>query len=141
MAICILVWQASRISGEKGGAGGSVPVISEIPDLSFYDALPTVWDDTKVLDGYPGELAVIARKSGGNWFLGAITGTKEHVLSVPLDFLDAGVKYKATIYSHDESLNTYTKVKIQEMEVTNQTVLEQNIMKQNGLAVIFVTSP
>ncbi|MFT7162645.1 MAG: alpha-glucosidase, partial [Bacteroidia bacterium] len=122
---------------KKGGAGGSVPVISEIPDLSFYDALPTVWDDTKVLDGYPGELAVIARKSGGNWFLGAITGTKEHALSVPLDFLDSGVKYKATIYSHDQSLDTYTKVKIEEIEVTNQSVLEQSILKQNGLAVRF----
>lgn len=122
---------------KKGGAGGSVPIISEIPDLSFYDALPTVWDDTKVLAGYPGELAVIARKSGSSWFLGAITGTKEHTLSVALDFLDSGAKYKATIYSHDESLDTYTKVDIQEMEVSNQSVLEQDILKQNGLAVIF----
>jgi alpha-glucosidase len=122
---------------KKGRAGGSVPVISEIPDLGFYDALPTVWDDTKVLDGYPGELAVIVRKSGDSWFLGAITGTKEHALSVPLDFLDSGVKYKATIYSHDQSLDTYTKVKIEEIEVTNQSVLEQIILKQNGLAVRF----
>ncbi|MDA0196892.1 MAG: glycoside hydrolase family 97 C-terminal domain-containing protein [Bacteroidetes bacterium] len=53
-----------------------------IPDSSFYDALPTVWDDTKVLDGYPGELDVIARKNGNNWFLGAIIGVKEHALSV-----------------------------------------------------------
>lgn len=120
---------------KKGGAGGSVPIIAEIPDLSFYDAVPTVWDDTKVLGGYPGELAVIARKSGSSWFVGAITGTKEHMLSVPLDFLDAGARYKATIYSHDESLDTYTKVKIQEMEVTSKSVLKKNILEQNGLAV------
>lgn len=122
---------------KKGGAGGSVPVINEIPDLAFYDVLPTVWDDTRVLGGYPGEYAVIARRSQSKWFLGAIAGVKEHALSVPLDFLDDGVKYKATIYKDDASLATYTKVSISEMEVTSQSVLQQNILKQNGVAVIF----
>ena len=122
---------------KKGGAGGSVPVINEVPDLAFYDALPTVWDDTRVLGGYPGEYAVIARRSQNNWFLGVIAGLNEHALSVPLDFLDDGVKYKATIYKDDASLDTYTKVSISEMEVTSQSVLQQNILKQNGVAVIF----
>jgi len=122
---------------KKGGAGGSVPVINEIPDLAFYDALPTVWDDTRVLGGYPGEYAVIARRSLNKWFLGAIAGVNEHALSVPLDFLEDGIKYKATIFKDDASLDTYTRVSISEMEVTSQSVLEQNILKQNGVAVIF----
>ncbi|MFY0654487.1 MAG: glycoside hydrolase family 97 N-terminal domain-containing protein [Cyclobacteriaceae bacterium] len=122
---------------KKGGAGGSVPVISEIPDLSFYDAVPTVWDDTKVLGGYPGEYAVIARRNGNDWYLGALTDIKSYNLALTLDFLDKNTKYLATIYSHDDSLNTQTKVKIEEIEVTNKSTFNREIPKQNGLAVIF----
>lgn len=144
-AVCIyspwqfLYWYDRPVGSpiKKGGAGGAQSGIPDIPDLSFYDQLPTVWDDTRVLAGYPGELAVIARKDGGRWFLGAITGTKEHALSLTLDFLDPAVKYKAEIYSHDESLDTGTKVKIEEMEVDRDFVLRQDILQQNGLAVIF----
>ncbi len=144
-AVCIyspwqfLYWYDRPVGSpiKKGGAGGAQSGIPEIPDLSFYDQLPTVWDDTRVLAGYPGELAVMARKDGDRWFLGAITGTKGHALSLTLDFLDPAVKYKAKIYSHDESLDTGTKVKIEEVEVDRDFVLRQAILQQNGLAVIF----
>lgn len=144
-AICIyspwqfLFWYDRPVGSpiKKGGAGGAQTGIPEISDLSFYDQVPTVWDDTRVLAGYPGELAVIARKDGARWFLGAITGTKGQALSLTLDFLDPAVKYKAKIYSHDESLDTGTKVRIGEMEVDRESVLQQDILLQNGLAVIF----
>ena len=144
-AICIyspwqfLYWYDRPLGSpaKKGGAGGAQTGIPEIPDLRFYDQLPTVWDDTRVLAGYPGELAVIARKDGERWFLGAITGTKAHALSLPLDFLDPALNYRAEIYAHDESLETLTKVKIEEMEVKQGTLLQQDILQQNGLVVIF----
>lgn len=144
-AICIyspwqfLYWYDRPVGSpaKKGGAGGAQTGIPEIPDLRFYDQLPTVWDDTRVLAGYPGELAVIARKDGERWFLGAITGTKAHALSLPLDFLDPALNYRAEIYTHDESLGTLTKVKIEEMEVKQGTLLQRDILQQNGLAVIF----
>ncbi len=123
--------------GKKGGAGGAESGIPEIPDLTFYEQVPTVWEDTRVLDGYPGELAVIARRSGNDWYLGVLTGTKAHALSLRLDFLDPATTYQAKIYSHDESLKTDTKVKIRELEVNSQSVLQEEILLQNGLAVIF----
>jgi len=59
-------------SPDKGGAGSSTGIIKESDDLSFFVAVPTVWDDTKVLEGEIGEYATIARKSGDEWFFGDI---------------------------------------------------------------------
>ena len=41
-----------------------LPVITEEPELEFFDALPATWDDTKVIHGRIGQYAVIARRSG-----------------------------------------------------------------------------
>lgn len=120
-----------------GGAGGAEGPIPEIDDLQFFDDVPTVWDDTKVLEGYPGLFVSIARKNGDKWYLGAIAGTEEYKLSLRLDFLDENTTYKATLFSDDKSLNTRTNVRIEDMEVNSKTVFEKNILKQNGLAVIF----
>ncbi len=38
-------------------------------------SLPTAWDDTRLAGGYPGEYAVMARRSGDRWYVGAINGT------------------------------------------------------------------
>ncbi|WP_347840595.1 glycoside hydrolase family 97 N-terminal domain-containing protein [uncultured Draconibacterium sp.] len=122
---------------KKGSGGGTKGVIQEIEDLQFFDELPTVWDDTKVLEGYPGKYVSIAREKGDQWFLGALAGIEAYDLNLKLDFLEANKKYQATIYSDDKSLNKATNVRIQEVEVSAQTVLKQSILEQNGLAVIF----
>ncbi len=67
------------------------------PGLDFLKIVPTVWDDTKVLGGAPGEYVSIVRQSGKNWFLGAMTNWDPRELKVPLDFLGQGT-YTATIY-------------------------------------------
>lgn len=122
--------------GKKGGAGGAEGAIPEITDLQFYDAIPTVWDNTNVIEGYPGKYVTIARKKGNNWYLGALAGTESYKLSIKLDFLERGINYKATIFYDDSSLNTRTNVAIREVEYTRLSVLEEQIQKQNGVAVI-----
>ncbi len=122
---------------KTGGAGGAEGAIPEIDDLQFYDAVPTVWDMTKVIEGYPGKYVSIARKKGDKWFLGSIAGHEAYNLALKLDFLDKNTTYAAKIFSDDKSLNTRTNVHILEIEVNSESVLEQSILKQNGLAVIF----
>ena len=144
-AICIyspwqfVYWYDRPIGSpsKKGGAGGSEGGIPEIEDLSFYDQLPTVWSDTRVIDGYPGEFAIIARKNKGSWFLGAITGTVNFESTIKLNFLESGKEYVATIYSDDSLLNTRTNLRIENMTVTNKVELPVEILRQNGLAIIF----
>jgi alpha-glucosidase len=60
------------------------------PGLDFLKMVPTVWDDTRVLDGAVGEHVVIVRRNGNRWFLGALTNSKGRDIPVKLDFLGAG---------------------------------------------------
>lgn len=121
---------------KKGGAGGAEGFIPEMRDLLFYDQLPTVWDDTKVLQGYPGEFAMVARRSGDAWFIGCLTGNEQKSIEILLDFLDEGVNYKARIFSDDPLLNSTTNIKIEEMEVDATSVFKRDIRKMNGLTMI-----
>ena len=67
------------------------------PGLDFLKVVPTVWDETRVLDGAVGEHLVIVRHNGARWFLGALTDRNGRVLPVPLKFLGAG-KWKVTLW-------------------------------------------
>jgi alpha-glucosidase len=60
------------------------------PGLDFLRILPTVWDDTRALDGEVGEHVVIARRNGNRWFLGALTDRNPRDIPVKLDFLQTG---------------------------------------------------
>ena len=119
----------------KGVAGPTVPVISEIPDLSFYDSLHTIWDDTKVLEGKIGEFGTIARKNGDQWFVGSLTDLARK-LSISMKFLEKGAKYEATIYSDDSTMNTPTKVKITKQMVTSSSLLSFDLKSKNGVAIV-----
>ena len=71
------------------------------PGLAPLAAVPTTWDDTRVLDARPGEFVVIARRSGDAWHVGAMTDGTARTLRVPLTFLAAG-KYTAEVWHDDE---------------------------------------
>ena len=51
--------------------------LEELPqfELDFLKQIPTAWDETRFIDGYPTRYAVIARRTGNSWYLGGINGT------------------------------------------------------------------
>lgn len=51
----------------------------------FFTDLPTVWDETRFISGYPGEAAVLARRSGDTWFVAGING-KDEPQTLTVDF-------------------------------------------------------
>jgi len=59
--------------------------------------MPTVWDETLVPDGEPGEHLVMARRSGRNWFVGALTNSQARRLPLQLSFLGPG-KWKVRLW-------------------------------------------
>jgi alpha-glucosidase len=69
-----------------------------LPELDFFAQVKTVWDETRVLVGEIGEQVAIARRSGKEWFVGAITNETGRALSLPLDFLTAGTRYRLRRY-------------------------------------------
>ena len=58
--------------------------------LDFMRSVPTVWDETRGLDGRIGEWAAVARRSGETWYVGAITDWTARELDIPTDFLGGG---------------------------------------------------
>ena len=68
------------------------------PGFEFVKTVPTVWDETKVLDAKVGEYVIIARKKDNEWFIGAITNRQSREISVSLSLLEAG-EYMADIYT------------------------------------------
>jgi alpha-glucosidase len=65
--------------------------------MEFLSKVPTVWDETKALDAKVGDYVLIARRSGGDWYVGAMTDWTPRELTVDLSFLGKDT-YKADIY-------------------------------------------
>lgn len=105
------------------------------PELEFWDKIPVSWDDTKVLQGKPGEFISTARQKGEDWFVGTITNNDARTLRLAFDFLPKGKKYIATIYSDDDKVTTKTKVGLQKRTVTAATVLEVKLKASGGQAI------
>ncbi len=77
------------IGGISGYYGGIVDeVVQRVID--FIVSIPTVFDETRILDGVMGEYIVTARRYGGKWYLGGLTNWDARELSVDLSFLDEG---------------------------------------------------
>ncbi len=105
------------------------------PELEFWDAVPTIWDDTKVVQGEIGKYVTIARRNGSDWFVGTITNNDARELKVPLDFLDKGEKYEASIYFDDPTVKTRTKVGIKRMKVNSSSVIDAGLKASGGQAI------
>ncbi|MCU7549449.1 glycoside hydrolase family 97 protein [Chitinophagaceae bacterium LB-8] len=105
------------------------------PELEFWKKIPTTWDETKVLQGAPGQFITTARRKGDEWFVGTLTNNESRILKVPLNFLRAGKKYLAFIYSDDPKGATKTKVSVEKRKVDSKTVLTVNLLPSGGQAI------
>jgi alpha-glucosidase len=105
------------------------------PELAFWDHIPTVWDQSKVLDGSIGKYIAMARRKGKNWFVGAITNNDARDLDVSLDFLQDGQEYEATIYKDDPTASIRTHIAIQKKKVNNKTILHVSLPASGGQAI------
>ncbi|ELZ28121.1 glycoside hydrolase 97 [Halosimplex carlsbadense 2-9-1] len=56
----------------------------------FLEAAPAAWDETRLVGGYPGVEATVARRDGEEWFLGAITAGPQRIVTVDCSFLGSG---------------------------------------------------
>lgn len=83
----------------------ALQLVSDAPDayegqkgFDFICQVPTVWDETRVLIADPEECILVARRSGRDWYLGAIGNCKTaHEFSFDADFLNEG-DYTMTLY-------------------------------------------
>lgn len=85
--------------------------------VQFMKDVPTLWDEVRFIDGYPGRYAIIARRSGNKWYVAGINAQKETVkTTLTLPSADKEV----TLYSDDAQLSgsmKTVKVKRQSLNV------------------------
>lgn len=112
--------------------------IKEVPELEFFDNVPVVWDETRVVDDAIGEHVVIARRSGEEWFAGAITNDEGRTLEVPTAFLEAGRDYVLRVYTDDPSSESPTKVKCSRYIVKGGQTLAFDLQPKGGAAMHFL---
>jgi alpha-glucosidase len=105
------------------------------PELEYIRAVPTVWDETHVVSGRPGEWISVARRHGREWFVGSLTGWRPTEIDVPLEFLGHG-DFIAEIYSDapDAAENPKHTVR-EEKRVNASTLLHVKMAPGGGQAI------
>lgn len=107
-------------------------------ELDFWKYCPTVWDESKALQGEIGEYIVQARRSGNDWFVGAMNGLQARDITLnTADFLQKGKKYRVEIYNDDPSQNTRTKVSTVVQTIKAGKILKLHLQPSGGAALRF----
>lgn len=72
----------------------------------FISRIPVTWDETRALKAVAGKFAVVAKRKGDKWYVGAINGSNEGIeLEIPLDFLTPGKNY--TMTGFEDGINAF----------------------------------
>ena len=107
--------------------------------FDFIKQVPVDWSESIMLDGYPGDFAIMARKDRNSsaWYVGGVTDENARTLSVSLGFLDSG-RYEAVIYQDGSSAHWRTNpypLKIASKTVTREDTLDLSLAPGGGAAV------
>ncbi len=122
------------------------------PYLAFFRALPTVWDEKRVLQGEIGEFLTLARRKGEAWFVGTMNAVKRRQVDIPLRFLTPGRTYTATLYSDPtpevearidpnpkgKGNPESKKLAIHTLQVTSKSTLHVDMANNGGHAIRIV---
>ncbi len=108
----------------------------ESEELKFWKDCPTVFDESIAIDGVPGEYIIQTRRSGSDWFVGAMTNNQGRTVAIPTDFLPKG-KYEVEIYNDDPTLDTQTKVKSEKIKVKSGKPITLQLQPSGGAALHF----
>ena len=113
------------------------------PDaFQFIKDVALDWEKSVYIEAEPGEYVTVARKAKGTgqWFLGNVSGEKEHVSEFVLDFLEKGRDYIATVYA-DAADAGYLKnpqaYTVKEYRCNSRSVFRQRAVAGGGFAVSF----
>ena len=87
----------------------------EQPDyiLNFMRTVPTIWDETQFIDGYPGKYCVIARRLADKWYVVAVNGTKEK-MDISISFDELKGKTVSMIFDKKDRTAGYKEIKIKQ---------------------------
>ena len=98
--------------------------------IDYMKNVPTTWDETRFLDGYPGQYLVMARRKGDTWYVGAVNASKEvRKITVDPTALNVG---RFTIYEDGKE----DIPKVSAMETSKKKRIELTLRPQGGALLI-----
>ncbi len=113
-----------------------------IDAFQFIKDVDLDWLQSEYLLAEPGEYVVVARqgKKNGQWFCGGVTDDNQRTLDVPMNFLDPGKTYEATIYADAEDAHYKDNpqaYRIWKQDVTSEDTLPMFMAPGGGFAISF----
>ncbi len=105
------------------------------PGFEFLREVPTVWDETKVLDAKVGDYIIIARRKNNDWFIGSITNHEPRQISIPMKFLSPG-NHEADIYTDANDAGQYPNhLNKQTRDITAMDTLKLQLAAGGGMVI------
>ncbi len=105
--------------------------------MEFLSAVPTVWDETKVLDAKISDYFFVARRHGADWYIGGMTDWSERDFELDLSFLPKGKKYAMTLYKDGINANRIAIDFKQVKKTVDATYKEKiHLAKGGGFAIM-----
>jgi hypothetical protein len=98
--------------------------------LDFMKQVPTTWDETRFIDGYPGRYIVLARRHGNTWYIAAANATAEP-LKLKLD-LPMLAGQEVSLYSDDKKMQP--QLKLQRIKADGS--LQLTVQPQGGAVIV-----
>ena len=104
--------------------------------FEFIKAIPTTWDETKVIGAKVSGYITIAREKDKAWYVGTLSNNTAREVAVPLNFLDEG-NYTAEIYTDADDVNENPNHLLKQTKtVTNKDILQLKIAAGGGEVMI-----
>ncbi|MFX3634649.1 MAG: glycoside hydrolase family 97 catalytic domain-containing protein [Candidatus Pristimantibacillus sp.] len=85
----------------------AISIYADHPAQSLLASVPAAWDETMLIDGYPGRFVTIARRSDDQWYVASICATGGKLSRIPLSFLNKERQYEAMIYEEAAEPDEY----------------------------------
>jgi alpha-glucosidase len=105
--------------------------ITPSPGLEFFAAVPTTWDETRVLAGAIGTHAVVARRKGREWFIGAITNEQPRTVELRLGMLEQRARYELKTWCDG---NGARDIRVETSEVKEGETIQLRLAASGGCA-------
>ena len=89
--------------------------LEELPqfEMDFLKGLPTTWDETRYIDGYPGKYVVLARRHGNDWYVAGLSAEKQPLaLTLNLPMFAAGQTLQYYVDDKKTGEPTLTTLKV-----------------------------
>jgi alpha-glucosidase len=108
--------------------------------MEFLSVVPTVWDETLVLEAKVSDYILLARKNGKNWYVGGMTDWDARDLKVDLSFLPKGKQYKMTLYQDGINADRIA-IDFKQIKSTVDSSYQETIHLAPGGGVVMVLEP